>query len=52
MSNSEGRSYEAPAVVEIGTVHELTLTPKVLNRTDGFTFQGANIGQDADPVAS
>lgn len=52
MSNTEDRSYEAPAVVEIGSVHELTLRHKILRRTDGFTFQGDNVGRHTDPVAS
>lgn len=38
-------TYEAPKVVEIGSVHELTLTPKFFRLDDGFTLQGASIGQ-------
>ena len=36
--------YEAPEVTEIGSVHEITLTEKVVGLDDGFTFQGASIG--------
>lgn len=45
-------AYEAPTLTEIGTLHENTLAGKVLGRSDGFTFQGANIGEVTDPVAS
>ena len=44
--------YETPALSEIGTVHELTLAEKVNQRTDGYTFQGNNVGLPTDPVAS
>lgn len=36
--------YEAPQIVEIGSLHELTLQEKVFGEDDGFTFQGNSIG--------
>jgi hypothetical protein len=39
-------TYEAPQIVEIGSVHELTLTgpiAKELGGDDGFTFMGQGI---------
>ncbi len=48
-------AYEAPMLVEIGSVHELTLgrRVKITGRTDGFVnAQGQNIGQHTDPLAS
>lgn len=39
-------AYEAPQIVEIGSVHELTLTgpvPKEFGGGDGFTFMGIGI---------
>lgn len=39
-------AYEAPALVRLGTVHELTLAgfcDKELGQADGFTFMGAPI---------
>jgi hypothetical protein len=39
-----GGSYEAPELVEIGSVTELTFsTDKRFGQTDGFTFQGIPI---------
>lgn len=35
--------YEAPTIVEIGSLHELTLQDKELGETDGFTFEGQPI---------
>jgi hypothetical protein len=38
---SDGSSYEAPALVTLGTVHELTLyCDKMRGQSDGFTFMG------------
>lgn len=45
-------AYEAPTLTEIGTLHDVTLAGKINGRTDGFTFQGNNIGEPADPIAS
>jgi hypothetical protein len=37
-------SYEPPALVRLGTVHELTLyCDKTLGSSDGFTFMGVPI---------
>lgn len=36
--------YEAPQLVEIGSLHELTLQDKDLSGNDGLTFQGQVIG--------
>lgn len=39
-------AYEAPVVVELGSLHELTLwepCDKTLGHSDGFTFQGQPI---------
>ena len=36
--------YEAPEVVEIGSLHELTLQDKDATGNDGFTFLGQVIG--------
>jgi hypothetical protein len=38
------RSYEAPSIVEIGTLQELTLQGKNFGSDDGFTFSGIPIG--------
>jgi hypothetical protein len=39
--------YEAPQIVEIGSVHELTLTGPVVDKEfgggDGYTFMGQGI---------
>ena len=46
--NNTASGYEAPAIFEIGSLHELTLGPVIANKTtgafDGFQFQGTNIG--------
>jgi hypothetical protein len=39
-------TYEAPSLVVLGSVHELTLHcfwDKKLGGTDGFTFMGINV---------
>ena len=37
-------TYESPALVELGTLQELTLgCDKKLGQSDGFTFQGLAI---------
>jgi hypothetical protein len=37
-------AYEAPALVELGALHEVTLVcDKQLGGTDGFTFMGEPI---------
>jgi hypothetical protein len=37
-------AYEAPRIVELGTIGQLTLTQdKKFGRTDGFTFMGQAI---------
>lgn len=36
--------YEAPQLVEIGSLHELTLQDKDSTGNDGFTFLGQVIG--------
>jgi hypothetical protein len=38
------RSYEAPSIVEIGTLQELTMQGKNFGSSDGFTFSGIPIG--------
>jgi hypothetical protein len=38
------RFYEAPSIVEIGTLQELTLQGKNFGGDDGFTFSGQPIG--------
>lgn len=37
-------NYEAPEIVEIGSLHELTLQDKDSGGNDGFTFLGQIIG--------
>lgn len=40
----ENLEYEAPAITDIASVHELTLTAKDENNTpDGFTFHGITL---------
>lgn len=41
------KTYETPEVKELGSLEELTLlgTPKFVAETDGFSFQGVDIGQ-------
>ena len=41
----DASSYEAPALVELGLLQELTLgcTDKTYGSSDGFTFQGQAI---------
>lgn len=37
-------TYVAPTVIELGTLHELTLNcDKSYGQSDGFTFQGQSI---------
>ena len=36
-------AYEAPALVDIGALAELTLCDKTFGPTDGHTFQGSSI---------
>jgi hypothetical protein len=40
-------TYETPEVTELGSLEELTLLgiPKFVATTDGFSFQGVDIGQ-------
>jgi hypothetical protein len=40
-------AYETPQLVEIGTLHELTLQDKDFGGDDGFTFMGAAIGNNS-----
>ena len=43
-ASSERQPYEAPMLIEIGALEELTLgCDKTLGATDGFTFQGQAI---------
>jgi hypothetical protein len=35
--------YESPSLLELGTVHDLTLIDKDYGPTDGMTFQGIAI---------
>ncbi len=43
MTNREVE-YEAPAIIEIATVHDLTLAAKDdINKPDGFTFHGITL---------
>ncbi|TQN37947.1 hypothetical protein FHU33_4620 [Blastococcus colisei] len=37
-------NYEAPQIVEIGSLHELTLQDKDFSGNDGFTLMGQAIG--------
>ena len=39
--------YETPEVTELGSLSDLTLlgTPKFVATTDGYSFQGVDIGQ-------
>lgn len=37
-------TYESPQIVEIGSLHELTLQDKDSSGNDGFTFLGQVIG--------
>lgn len=39
----ERREYEAPAMAEIGTLHELTLLNKDFTGIDGIVLQPGNI---------
>jgi hypothetical protein len=42
--NGSTAAYEAPALVDIGAFHELTLDQdKKYGASDGFTFMGASI---------
>ena len=37
-------TYEAPAITDIASVHELTLTAKDdVNKPDGFTYHGITL---------
>jgi hypothetical protein len=40
-------TYETPEVTELGSLEDLTLlcVPKFIAETDGFSFQGQDIGQ-------
>jgi len=40
-------TYETPEIKELGSLSDLTLlgTPKFVAETDGFSFQGIDIGQ-------
>ncbi len=38
-----GAHYEAPELIEIGTVNELTFGDKKYGDSDGFTFMGVPI---------
>jgi hypothetical protein len=40
--------YDAPAIVEIGSLHELTLQDKEFGPSDGFTLMGVPI-RNASP---
>lgn len=40
---ADKKSYEAPALAEIGSLNELTLQDKTFGPSDGFTFQGIPI---------
>jgi hypothetical protein len=43
-TKQENPRYEAPRLVELGTVHELTQTcAKVYGDTDGFTMNGLGL---------
>ena len=41
------KDYETPEIKELGSLSDLTLlgTPKYVADTDGFSFQGVDIGQ-------
>ena len=41
------KDYETPEIKELGSLSDLTLlgTPKFVADTDGFSFQGVDIGQ-------
>ena len=41
------KDYETPEIKELGSLSDLTLlgTPKFLATTDGFSFNGQDIGQ-------
>jgi hypothetical protein len=41
---NERSAYEAPSIVVVGTLHELTLQDKDFVGDDGLTFQGQTIG--------
>jgi hypothetical protein len=40
-------AYEAPQLVEIGTLHELTLQDKDFGGDDGLSFLGQTIGNNS-----
>lgn len=40
-------AYESPAIVELGTMAELTQQDKDFAGDDGFTFQGVVIGDSS-----
>lgn len=41
------QTYETPEIKELGSLSDLTLlgTPKFVAATDGFSFNGVDIGQ-------